>query len=120
MDEGSRKWEDAKAEKEETELHIATCESAVGDLNDAMGRTMGALARLAEDYAALSLSGPFSVHMEKAIRLLEHRYKDMEQEGVGKEQLEKTQDSLNLMKRKLEVVTKAEEQALKGRGQEAP
>ena len=39
--------------------------------------------------------------MEKAIRLLEHRRKDREQEGTGKEQLEKTQDSLNLMKRKL-------------------
>ena len=113
MDEHLKKWEEAKAEKEGTELLIATYESTLGDLNDAMGRTMGALARLVEDYAALSLSGPFSTHVEKAIRLLEHRYKGMEQNGVSKEQLDKMRDSLDLMKRKLELVTKAEEEALK-------
>jgi len=121
VDEGLKKWEEVKAEKEDAELLIATYESALRDLNDAMGRTMGALARLAEDYAALSLSGPFSVHVEKAIRLLEHRYMDMEQKGVGKEQLEEMQDSLNLMKRKLELVMKAEEKALRRcRGRGAP
>ena len=113
MDEGLKKWEEAKAEKQDAELLIATYESTLGDLNEAMDRTMGALARLAEDYAALSLSGPFSVHMEKAIRLLEHRHKGMEQNGVSEEQLDKMRDSLDLMKRKLELVTKAEEEALK-------
>ena len=110
MDEG---WEAAKAEKEETELLIATYESELKDLNHAMDRTLDDLARLMEGYAALSLSGPFSAHVEQAIRPLEHRYKDMEQKGVGKEQLEKMQDSLNLTKRKLELVKKAEEKALK-------
>ena len=86
MDENLKKWEEAKAEKEGTELLIAAYESTLGDLNDAMSRTMGALARLVEDYAALSLSGPFSAKMR---------------------------DSLDLMKRKLELVTKAEEKALK-------
>ena len=106
-------WEVAMAEKEETELLLATCESALKDLNDAMDRTLDDLARLTEGYAALSLSGPFSAHVEKAIRLLEHRYEDMERKGVSKEQLVKMQDSLDLTKRKLELVTKAEEKALK-------
>ena len=109
VDEG---WEAAKAEKD-TELLIATHESALGDLNDAMDRTVNDLACLVEDYAALSLSGPFSAHMEKATRLSEHKHKSMEQKGVSKEQLDKIQDSLDLMKRKLELVTKAEEKALK-------
>ena len=113
VDEGIQKWEAAKAEKEGTELLIATYERELGDLNDAMDGTVGHLARLVEDYAPLSISGPFSAHMEKTILLLEQRYKDMEQKGVSKERLEKIQDSLELMIRKLELVTKAEEQALK-------
>jgi len=112
-DENVKKWEAAKAEKEETELLIATGESALRDLNDAMKRTIDELARRVEDYAALSLSGPFSVHMEKATRLLEQRYTDMEQKGSSKEQLEKVKDSLALMKRKLELVVEAEEKAQK-------
>ena len=101
------------AEKEATELLIATYESALKDLNDAMDRTLDDLARLTESYAALSLSGPFSAHVEKALRLLEHRYKDMEEKGVSVEQLEKMQNSVDLTKRKLELVRKAEEKALK-------
>ena len=112
-DEDVKNWEAAKAEREDTELLIATYERELGDLNDAMDRTVDHLARLVEDYAPLSISGPFSAHMEKATLLLEQRYKDMEQRGVSKERLEKIQDSLELMKRKLELVTKAEEQALK-------
>ena len=112
-DEDVKKWEAAKAEKEDIELLIATYERELGDLNDAMDRTMDHLARLVEDYAPLSLAGPFSAHMEKATLLLEQRYKDMERKGVSKEQLEKIQDSLELMRQKLELVTKAEEQALK-------
>ena len=113
VNEGLKKWEAARAEKEDTELLIATYESELGDLNGAMDRTVDDLARLVEDYATLSLSGPFSAHMEKTILLLEQRYKDKEQRGTSKEQLEKIQDSLDQMKRKLELVTKAEEQALK-------
>ena len=78
-----------------------------------MDRTLDDLARLAEDYTARSLSGPFSAHVEQAIRLLEHRYEDMRRKGVSKEQLEKMQDDLDLMKRKLGRVRKAEEKALK-------
>ena len=110
MDEG---WEAARAEKKATELLLATYETALKDLNDAMDRTLDDLARLTEGYAALSLSGPFSAHVEKATRLLEHRYKDMERKGVSKEQLGKMQYSLDLTKRKLELVKKAEEKALK-------
>jgi len=112
-DENVKKWEAAKAEKEDTESLIAKDKSILKDLNDAMKRTIDELAQRAEDYAALSLSGPFSVHMEKTIRLLEQRHTDMEQKGSSKEQLEKMKDSLELMKRKLELVAKAEEKAQK-------
>jgi hypothetical protein len=103
VDEGvKKKWE---AEKKDTELLIARYESALGDLTHAIDKAVDDLALLVEDYAALSLSGPFSVHLEKAIRLLEQRYNDMERTIISKEQPNKIQDSLELMKRKLELVT---------------
>jgi hypothetical protein len=51
--------------------------------------------------------------MERAIRLLEQRYKDAKEKGISTEQLKQIQDDLELMKRKLELVIKAEEKALK-------
>ena len=110
VDEG---WEANKAAKEETELLIATCESGLKDINDAMDRSLDDLARLTEDFATLSLSGPFSAHVEKAIRLLEHRYMEMERKGLRQEELDKMGDRLDLTRRKLELVKMAEEKALK-------
>jgi len=104
-----KEWEATKAEKEDTELLIAMHESELGDLTHAMGKAVDDLAGLAEDYAAISLSGPFSAHVEEAIRLLEQRCEDIEQKGISKERLRTVEDSLDLMKRKLELVTKAEE-----------
>jgi hypothetical protein len=112
-DEDLKKWEAAKAEKEDIESLIEQHQREQIDLNTAMDNTIDNLSRLVEDYAAHSLSGPFSAHMEKATRLLEQRFTDMEQKGSSKEQLLKVKESLELMKRKLELVTKAEEKALK-------
>jgi hypothetical protein len=56
---------------------------------------------------------PSSAHVEKAIRLLEQRYQDTEQKGISKGLLKNMQESLDLMKRKLELVTRAEEKAPK-------
>jgi hypothetical protein len=112
-DEDLKKWEAVKAEKEDIESLIEQYQKERIDLNGAMDNTIDNLSRLVEDYAAYSLSGNFSAHMEKAIRLLEQRYEDMEQKGNSKEQLVKMKESLELMKRKLELVTKAEEKVLK-------
>ena len=54
--------------------------------------------------------------MEKVIRLLEHEYEGVAQKGVSKERPYKMYDSLDVMKRKLELVQKAEEKALKEMG----
>jgi hypothetical protein len=114
VDEGVKKrWEAAKVEKEDTELLIARDESTLGDLTHAMNEAVDDLTLLVEDYATLSLSGPFSAHLKKATRLLEQRHKDMEKRGISKEQLKKILDSLDLIKRKMELVTKAEEKAQK-------
>ncbi len=50
-----KQWEAAKDEKERTEALVIARKSALGDLSHAIGEAMDELARLAEDYACLSL-----------------------------------------------------------------
>jgi len=71
-------------------------------------RIQGDLARLAEEYAGLSLAGCFSGPLEKAIRLLEQHCASKEQ-GVSRDQLEKMRGGLEDMKRRLDVLRKAKE-----------
>ena len=103
----------AKDEKEQTEALIATSEEALARLNHAIDEAIDDLGQSTEEYIALSLFGSFSIHVEKAIRLLEERYTDMAKKGASKKQLKKTQDSLSLMKRKLVLLRYAEEKAQK-------
>jgi anti-sigma-K factor RskA len=55
-----RKWEVEKDEKEKIEALVATSKSALGDLSRIIDGSMVELARSAEEYARLSLSGSFS------------------------------------------------------------
>ena len=102
-----RQWEGAKDEKERTEALVTASKSALDDLSHAMDEAMDELARFAEDYAGLSLSGCFSAPLEKAIRLLEQRCKGMEEKGVAPEQLERMHGSLEQLKGRLDVLRKA-------------
>ena len=109
-----KQWEAAKDEKERTEALLATSKSALGDLSHTTDEAMDELARLAEEYASLSLSGSFSAPLEKAIWLLEQRCRGMEEKGVGLEQLMKVRSSLEHMKRRLDLLRKARERGLLG------
>ena len=66
-----KQWEAAKDEKERTEALLAMSKIALGDLNHIVDEAVVSLVRLAEEYVSLSLSGSFSVPLEKAIWLLE-------------------------------------------------
>ena len=107
-----KQWEAAKGEKEMTEALVTTSRRALGDLGHAMDEAMGELARLAEDYACLSLSGCFSAPLEKATRLLEQRCRGMEEKGVSPEQLERMHGSLEQMKERLDVLRRAKEKVV--------
>ena len=108
-DKMKKQWDAAKDEKEKTEALVATSTAALGDFSDAMDEAMDELARLAEEYAGLSLSGCFSAPLEKAIRLLEQRCRAMEEKGVSPEQLERMRASLEQMKGRLDLLRKAKE-----------
>ena len=95
------KWEVAKAEKE----FITTKETRLAQLNLDTRQDTDDLVRLVEVYARVSLEESFSIHMEKAIRL----YRDMEKE-INKEQ---STGRLGIMKWKLKLLTRAENEAQK-------
>jgi len=76
-------------------------------LTQSIGYQTKKLADYAADYAKLSLSGSFSAQVEKAINLLAQKFKSMQEGGVDKEQLDKVETSLEVMRKKLDVLKKA-------------
>jgi hypothetical protein len=113
-DDMKKQWEAAKDEKERTDALVATSETALEDLSNIIDEAMGELARLAEEYARLSLSGSYSAPLEKAIWLLEQRCKGMEEKGVGLELLTKVRTTLEQMKVRLALLRKAKETLREG------
>ena len=114
-DDMKRRWETAMDEREKNEALVAASERALGRLNSNIDKGMGVLEQLAEEYAGLSLSGSFSGPLEKAIRLLELHCKNMEEQGVGEDQLDKMRGSVETMKTRLDLLREAKEKRTKGR-----
>ena len=104
-DDMKKKWEAVKDEKEKAEALIAASDRTLGDLID---EGMDELGQLAEEYADLSLSSSFSGPMEKAIRLLVLHCKNMEEQGVSRDQLEKMRGRVELLRKVKEKVTVTE------------
>ncbi len=108
-----RQWKAAQNKKERTQALIATSESALGDLSGIIDEAMDELARLAEEYARLSLSGSFSAPLEKAIWLLEQQCRGMEEKGVDPEMLGKVRGRLGEMRRRLDLLGKVKEKGIR-------
>lgn len=105
IDEGmKKKWEDAKDEKERNELALADMQRTLDGFTKSIDDHTAKLADYTADYANLSLSGSFSAQVEKAINLLEQKLQSMREGGVDNEQLEKVEDSMEVMKTKLQVL----------------
>lgn len=110
------KWENAKAGKERDEEALKQLQVKINDLDKSIEDSITKLAELAANYADLSLSGSFSAQVEKAIKLLEQKLQSMQESGVDASQLQKVEDSLDAMRRKLKVLKNANEIANKERG----
>ena len=92
-----------------TGILIAASQRIPGHLKDA---GMEELARLAEEYAGLSLSGCFSGPLKKAIRLLEQHCECMEEQGVSRDRLKKMRGDLEDMKKRLDLLKKVKEKVV--------
>lgn len=102
-----------KDEKEKTTALIAINEIVLHKLNQAIDGATSDLAQLVEDYGRFSLSGSFLEQLGSTIRLLEQRYKEMENNGMGPLHLQEKKKSLDDVKRKLEFLNSAKENAQK-------
>ena len=67
-----------------------------------------------EDYTGPWPSWSLAARVERAIRLLEHGHKNMEEKGVTQQQLEGMRHSLERMKRRLDLLRKAREKVRAG------
>ena len=120
-----KKWEAAKDGAKKTALLDTIRDQVLSDLDRIVNTATDDLAQLVEQYSRLSLSGSFSVQVDRAVRLLEQRYSWLEgtrvcqegtrvyQEGtrVYQDQVQKVKDSLDHMVRKLELLNCARAKA---------
>jgi hypothetical protein len=99
-----KRWEAAKDEKEKTVALITFNELVLHDLNQVIHRATNDLVQLMEQFAGLSLSGCFLEQLGSGVRLLEHRYKDLEKTGADQVKVKK---SLDATKKLLEFLSNA-------------
>ena len=104
VEDAKRRWEMVGDEKEKTTALIAINEIVLHKLNQAIGRATSDIAQLLDEYGHFSLSGSFLEQLGSTIRLLEHRYKDMEKSEAGQLHLQEK-------KKKLEFLNSAKENA---------
>ena len=91
-------------------VQVIDAQSLVDDgTMERWGAATDDLERAVQDYAGQPLPGFFSARVEKIIRLLEESYKDMEKKGVSQAQLEKIRGSVDVMKRKLDLLREAKD-----------
>ena len=100
-----KKWDEAKDGKERTAALIAVNEMALHIGNCAMGD----LVQLVEQYADLSLAGSCSMWGKSAVRFLEAMEKEFNDNDKGKGKLETVKESLDHMKKKLELLNDIED-----------
>ena len=115
IDDTKRRWEMVKDEKEKTTALIAINEILLHKLNQAIDGATSDLAQLVDDYGRFALSGSFLEQLGSTIRLLEQRYRDMENSGMGPLHLQEKKKIVDDVKRKLEFLNSAKENAQRGR-----
>ena len=105
-----QKWERAKDEEGKTVVLPTFREKVLHQLDQVI---IDDLAQLVEQYSGLSLSGGFSAQLDEKVRLLEHRYLVLKGNGADQVQIQTVDESLDLMKKKLELLNNAKENARK-------
>jgi len=110
-----KEWDSAKDGTEKMEILLAVQKQVLHELDQIINGATVDLAEQVERYARLSLSGRFSAQVESAVRLLEQSYCGLVSNGVGQDHLQRVKGSLDNMKRKLDVLNLAKENAQKER-----
>ena len=99
-----KKWETAKGKKGKTAVLVTFRERLLHKLDQAINGGIGDLAQLVGRYSKLALSEGFSEQVDRTVKHLGLRYLALKGNGVGQDQLQKIDESLDLMRKKLELL----------------
>ena len=115
IDQNMKKWEAAKEGTKKIAILVAVREKVLHDLDQSIKSATTDLAQSVERYARVSLSGSFSVGVGSTVRLLEHQYFGLKERGVNQDRIQRVEERLSLMKRKLELLNTSKEHVRKER-----
>jgi len=115
VDQDMKKWDSANGGTEKTAILLAMREKVLHDLNRIINGATDDLAGQVERYARLSLSGRFATQVESAVKLLDLNYVGLVSKGVDQDHLQRVKTSLDNMRRKLDILRIAKENAGKER-----
>jgi uncharacterized coiled-coil DUF342 family protein len=101
------KWDSAKEGKAKNEAALEAMRQALADVDRVVESKMVELADLAEEYGKMSLSGSFSAHLERGIMLLEMHLASSRESNTDSEQMKRLEENVAELKRKLDVLKKA-------------
>lgn len=102
-----KKYLDAEYGIAQKEVTMIELQEAVDKMSQDMAKALAKIGTLAESYAKLSLSGSFAGQVEKSVRMLELTLEGMRGNGTDAGTIEIVEESLNIMKMKLQVVEQA-------------
>ncbi|KAJ7629668.1 hypothetical protein DFH06DRAFT_1225080 [Mycena polygramma] len=106
VDEGMKaKWESAMEDQAKKAAALEAMRKALADVGRVVEGNMVKLADLTEEYGKMSLSGSFSAHLERGIKLLEMDIAT--KSSIGGEQMERLEENVAELKRKLDVLKEA-------------
>ena len=111
VDQHMKEWDSAKGRTEKQAILLAVREQVLHGLDHIISDATSDLALQVERYAHLSLSGSFSAQVGSAVRLLEQYYTGLLQKGVGQDHLQRVDESLVNVRRKLVILQMARDKA---------
>ena len=107
VDQDMKEWDSTKDRTGKEAMLVKVREKVLHSLNQITNDATNDLALQVERYARLSLSGSFSAQVDSAVKLLEKSYTGLLAKGVGQDHLQRVDESLVSMRRKLKILQMA-------------
>ena len=107
VDQDMKEWDSTKDRTGKEAILVKVREKVLHSLDQITNDATNDLARQVERYARLSLTGSFSAQVDSAVKLLEQSYTGLLAKGIGQDHLQRVDESLANMRRKLKILQMA-------------
>jgi hypothetical protein len=105
------RWESAKGIQAQTEVALAAMKQSMAELERSKAEHSDSLARVLDEYSALSLGGSFVGQVRKTISLLKQKLEGLRNSGTKAEDIEKIEASMGALQRKLKALEPVEKRS---------